>query len=511
MATFRPVTDGAGKEIKDNLDAIQKTLAGQSASAASPSDHTEKQLLTEETGREIASKLADIMTALKSYIAPSSKKVQNKLTIGDSEYDGSAAVTAPNASTSQPGLMSKEDKTKLDGIAANANKYSLPLAANGTRGGVQVGYTQTGQNYPVQLSGEKMYVYVPWTDSKYSLPLAANGTRGGAQIGFAQTGKKYPVQLSSEKMYVEVPWENTTYGEATQSKAGLMSAFDKMIVDALSGSIELERVSWEQISAISKAGKASTMFKVGDEKKITLSTGEEVTAVILGFNHDDLADGSGKAGITFGLKNALKTTYNMNSSSTNAGGWKDSAMRGRMSTFKGYLPSDLQSAIRAVTKKTSAGSQSTAIDSTSDELFLFSHVEVFGTNKQSASSSSAYSVAGEGTQYELYKNARIPEPTSGSGSFSALSGSKGSFYTSNTSNASGYTNKFGESKSTTANYYYNYENAKGLGDDASSANSWWLRSPNASISNYFCYVSSYGNVYTYYANHSHGAVFGFCI
>ena len=45
----------------------------------------------------------------------------------------------------------------------------------------------------------------------YSLPLAANGTRGGVQIGYSANGKNYPVQLSSEKMYVNVPWENTTY------------------------------------------------------------------------------------------------------------------------------------------------------------------------------------------------------------------------------------------------------------------------------------------------------------
>lgn len=152
--------------------------------------------------------------------------------------------------------------------------YSLPLAASGTRGGVQIGYTQSGKNYPVQLSSEKMYVNVPWTadggnaatvngktvaenvpsgavftdtwnamtgatssangtkgyinatppkdgyntkfwgadgtwkvpPGTYSLPIAANGTRGGVQIGYTQSGKNYPVQLSSEKMYVNVPW-----------------------------------------------------------------------------------------------------------------------------------------------------------------------------------------------------------------------------------------------------------------------------------------------------------------
>ena len=39
---------------------------------------------------------------------------------------------------SKDGLMSKEDKTKLDGIAANANNYVLP-AAGSSIGGVKKG------------------------------------------------------------------------------------------------------------------------------------------------------------------------------------------------------------------------------------------------------------------------------------------------------------------------------------------------------------------------------------
>lgn len=45
------------------------------------------------------------------------------------------------------------------------NNYSLPLAASGTRGGIQVGYSSSGKNYAVQLSSEKAYVNVPWTDT----------------------------------------------------------------------------------------------------------------------------------------------------------------------------------------------------------------------------------------------------------------------------------------------------------------------------------------------------------
>jgi hypothetical protein len=39
-----------------------------------------------------------------------------------------------------------------------AGTYSLPLAANGTRGGIQIGYSATGANIPLQLSSEKAYV-----------------------------------------------------------------------------------------------------------------------------------------------------------------------------------------------------------------------------------------------------------------------------------------------------------------------------------------------------------------
>ena len=43
------------------------------------------------------------------------------------------------ATTSFPGLMSASDKSKLNGIAANANNYSLPIATTTTLGGIKVG------------------------------------------------------------------------------------------------------------------------------------------------------------------------------------------------------------------------------------------------------------------------------------------------------------------------------------------------------------------------------------
>ena len=61
--------------------------------------------------------------------------------------DGTAVWGADNnttysaATTSAAGLMSAADKTKLDGIAANANNYTytLPIASSSTLGGVKIG------------------------------------------------------------------------------------------------------------------------------------------------------------------------------------------------------------------------------------------------------------------------------------------------------------------------------------------------------------------------------------
>lgn len=58
---------------------------------------------------------------------------------GVPEWVGISANSIPNATPSQSGNMSAADKTKLDAIEANANNYSLPIAAAGTLGGVLSG------------------------------------------------------------------------------------------------------------------------------------------------------------------------------------------------------------------------------------------------------------------------------------------------------------------------------------------------------------------------------------
>ena len=90
-----------------------------------------------------------------------------------------------------PIAVTKADITAL-GIPAQDTTYTLPLASASTRGGVKIGYTANGKNYPVQLSNEQMYVNVPWTDTNTNTTYTfANGSSGNFTVtpsgGSAQT------------------------------------------------------------------------------------------------------------------------------------------------------------------------------------------------------------------------------------------------------------------------------------------------------------------------------------
>lgn len=233
---------------------------------------------------------------------------------------------------------------------------------------------------------------------------------------------------------------------------------------------DLDSLSWAEIAEIAKAGRAACVFNIGDEKTITLSTGEKITLVILGFFHDTYYDSEYDEDtsytITFGMKNCLATRYQMNASNTNVGGWESSKMRTSvMPTLLSQLPADLQSVIKSVYKKTSAGNKSTTITTTNDKLFLLSGVEVNGTT--------ATTYADEGEQYAYFKR------------------------------NGGYV-QYGND-----GYYPNGIKALSNGDGDSYG--WWLRSPYVSSTSSFRCVSNGGGVASFGASYSCGVSFGFCV
>jgi hypothetical protein len=66
---------------------------------------------------------------------------------------------------------------------------------------------------------------------------------------------------------------------------------------------KLADYTWEEIAAYSEAGEA-TRFELGDTKTFTFAGYKQdytFKCQLIGFNHDNLADGSGKAGMTFAV------------------------------------------------------------------------------------------------------------------------------------------------------------------------------------------------------------------
>lgn len=89
----------------------------------------------------------------------------------------------PGFTVNKYGHVKAAANTTLSFKLPTPTAYSLPLAANGTRGGIQIGYTTSGKNYAVQLSSEKAYVNVPWTDTKVTQTVTS----------LPSTGTTYPL------------------------------------------------------------------------------------------------------------------------------------------------------------------------------------------------------------------------------------------------------------------------------------------------------------------------------
>ena len=153
--------------------------------------------------------------------------------------------------------------------------------------------------------------------------------------------------------------------------------------------------TWAQIIDACHKNQVPDTWVVGNSKTMLIN-GTEYQIDIIGKSHDDYADGSGKAPLTFQLHDCYADVNRMNSSNTNSGGWTSCAMRStHLPAILALMPTEVQNGIREVNKLTSAGSQSSTINTTADKLFLLSEIEIFG--------SVSYSKSGEGTQYDYYK------------------------------------------------------------------------------------------------------------
>lgn len=189
----------------------------------------------------------------------------------------------------------------------------------------------------------------------------------------------------------------TNNARVQKNDIGLLGVIPPMAVPMK----DLNHLSWTEIDEIGRSGKARDLFAVGATKRDTMKNGFVAEWKIIGFNHDDLADGSGKAAISWDMVRAYKDEWAMNDESTNEGGWEKCKMNQRMNGELLALCSDeLQSIIKPVIKLTSAGKCSKEIIKSVCKLWLKSEKELYGR--------CFYSAPGEGSWYEYYRQEDVP-------------------------------------------------------------------------------------------------------
>ena len=200
----------------------------------------------------------------------------------------------------------------------------------------------------------------------------------------------------------------------------------------------LNDMTWEQIRAISDAGKAADYFNLGDTKTITINgtvgnttfSNLSIDAFIIGFNHNSAREGANRIHFQIGKINGTlvglvdgnygnytSTTgaFTMNTSNTNRGGWNNSHMRKTVlgsnsasatsptaNTLLAALPADLRAVMKPATKysdNTGGGSNTASyVTSTTDYLFLLSEFEYHGARTYANSAEKNYQA-----QYDYYK------------------------------------------------------------------------------------------------------------
>ena len=257
----------------------------------------------------------------------------------------------------------------------------------------------------------------------------------------------------------------------------------------------LEESTWAEIAQVSANKSWDAMgWQVGDSKTITLNGTVGTLALdnyqckvyIIGFDHNAEKEGQG---ISFGMLESADGTqlclvdqyyvtstsevmaFSMNTTKTNAGGWKTSKMRKIIlgstdvengdatpdtitnpaaNTLMAALPADLRAVLKPITKYTNNNGNSSAasaVSPTIDYLPIMAEFEVFGVQTNANPNEKTYQ-----TQYEYYK--------------------------------SGSTIKYKQ-------------------NDVASSAAWWLRSPKSSSDN-FCGVRVGGTVGYVFASASSG-------
>lgn len=156
-----------------------------------------------------------------------------------------------------------------------------------------------------------------------------------------------------------------------------------------------DEMTWDDVIAATKNGTYKN-FEIGAMKELDLGPEGIVHMQIVGIDVDDLADGSGKAPLTFISKELLATKHRMNPPRTPSsapydegtgaiGGWEKCEMRDYLKeTVKPLIPENVRDAIKSVKKYSISFNAAGAkiVDAvTTDDVWIPSWRETFNDSR----------------------------------------------------------------------------------------------------------------------------------
>ena len=179
----------------DNTSDADKpiSIATQTALNAKVDKENGKGLSTNDYTTTEKSKLAGIAENANNYTLPTASttalggiKVGTNLSISDGVLS-SKDTTYSAATQSANGLMSSTDKTKLDGIDAGANKYVHPSYTQASSGLYKITVDSTGHVSATTTVNKSdiTSLGIPSQDTVYTLPEATTTALGGVKVDAA--------------------------------------------------------------------------------------------------------------------------------------------------------------------------------------------------------------------------------------------------------------------------------------------------------------------------------------
>ena len=135
--------------------------------------------------------------------------------------------------------------------------------------------------------------------------------------------------------------------------------------------------SWEQIIAASKDGTYKERYRIGDTKELDLGEEGIIHMKLAAIDADELADGSGKAPMTWIAEELINSEHRMNEEDTAEGGWPESEMRAWLrEDILPLFPGNVRSNIKEVTKYSYSYLDDGAVSS-NDAIWIPSNREIF--------------------------------------------------------------------------------------------------------------------------------------